>query len=884
MSTIPDVTQLLLRLGKGTPEEALSALRTSPEGLEEPEARTRSRQVGRNEVAREKPPTWWVQLVRAFINPFSLILVVLGVTSWVTDVLLADPGEATWAKVAIIASMIAISGVIQFWQEFRSRRAAEKLKALVWSTAAVLRRDPAAPSKPREIPFAEIVPGDIVYLDAGDLVPADLRLLKAQDLFVNESALTGEAMPVEKFAIPVTAEEAREARRDRETGNPLELNTLCFLGSNVVSGSAVGVVITTGDRTYFGALAKSVAGRRVLTSFDIGIKKVSWLLIWFIVAMAPAVFLLNGLTKHDWYAAFLFTVAVAVGLLPEMLPVIVATNLAKGAGNMAKQKVVVKKLNAIQNFGAMDVLCSDKTGTLTENRVVLVRHLDPAGRESDRVLALAYLNSSLQTGLENLMDQAIVERPPEDPGQVSGYRKVDEIPFDFARRRMSVVIEREPDPRQLICKGAVEEVLELCTTVEDDGKAVLFPSELRQRVGNLVADLNRDGMRVIAVARSEVPRKAQDNYRAEDEQQLTLVGFVAFLDPPKESAGQAVALLAEHGVTVKVITGDNEIVTERICREVNLGSGRTLLGSEIARLSDERLMSLVGDTMIFAKVDPMQKARIIRALRSAGHTVGYLGDGINDAAALREADVGISVDRAVDIAKESADIILLQQDLHVLQRGVAEGRTVFGNIMKYIKMTASSNFGNVFSVLIASAFLPFLPMLAIQLLLQNLLYDISQLAIPWDRMDPEFLAKPRKWEARGIARFMLAIGPISSVFDIVTFLVLWFVFKANSPAVQSLFQSGWFVEGLLSQTLIVHMIRTSRLPFVQSRASVPVLLLTGAVIAVGILVPFSPIGRSVGLQALPSGFFPLLALILAGYGLLTELAKRVYIRRYGAWL
>ncbi|MFI4957302.1 MAG: magnesium-translocating P-type ATPase [Gammaproteobacteria bacterium] len=890
----PELVSELLWLGKSTPEEAVVKLDSSMEGLTAEEAQQRIDQYGKNEVAHEKPPVWWVQLAKAFITPFSMILGALAATSLLTDVIMAPKGQEDWTKVIILTTMILLSTAIRFWQEFRSQLAAAGLRALVQNKALVTRvwadeeiNDllPSQPGIQREIPISELVPGDIVNLSAGDMVPADIRLLSSKDLFVSQSALTGESMPVEKYAKLTEVSDVSEKPSHTPATNPLELGTLCFMGTNVVSGTGLGIVVSTGNRTYFGAVAKSVIGERALTSFDKGVAKVSWLLIYFILVMVPIVFVLNAVTKHDWHEALFFALAVAVGLTPEMLPMIVTTNLAKGSLKMAKLKVIVKKLNAIQNFGAMDVLCTDKTGTLTENRVVLMRYLDADGNESGHVLTLAYLNSYFQTGLKNLMDLAILKKKDElnEAAEKDKYSKIDEIPFSFVRRRMSVVVNQKGGGHILICKGAVEEILKLCIHVEEGGACKPMTDEVRQQVSLLTHKMNEDGLRVVAVAYRLIEDK-KNFYHVDDEADMVLAGYIGFLDPPKESAKEAVRLLGSHGVTVKVITGDNEVVTRRICQDVDLTEGGVLLGDDIDKLSDAELALKAETTLIFAKTDPLQKARVVAALKSAGHTVGYMGDGINDAAAMREADVSVSVNTAVDIAKEAADIILLENDLLVLESGVMEGRTVFGNIMKYIKMAVSSNFGNVFSVLIASALLPFLPMLAIQILIQNLLYDFSQVALPWDRMDIEFLRKPRKWEAKGIFRFMLYMGPTSSVFDITTFALMWYVFGANTIEQQGLFQAGWFVEGLLSQTLIVHMLRTQKIPFIQSTASKPVLFGTITVMIIGILIPFTLFGKHIGLESLPLAYFPWLILTLLSYCVLTQLVKTWYIKKFKVWL
>ncbi|WP_030661179.1 magnesium-translocating P-type ATPase [Streptomyces rimosus] len=865
----------------------LQDLRTGRDGLLHDNAVARLERDGHNVVAHERAPRWYVQLAKAFWNPFILVLAALATVMYAQWLQVADT-EPFDPKIPILGAMVLISGLLRFWQEYRSNSSAAALRALVTTTTAVQRRAgrTQAPATV-EIPVADVVRGDIVKLAAGDLVPADLRLLTAKDLMVAQGALTGESLPVAKADTP--------AREHGGGADPVEADNLVLAGTSVTSGTATGVAVATGPDTYFGSMAGSLTGERPETGFDAGVKKVSFLLIRFMLVMVPLVFAVNGLTKGDWAQAVTFAVAVAVGLTPEMLPMVVTTNLARGAVAMARRKVVVKRLNAIQNLGAMDVLCTDKTGTLTEDRVVLHRCLDAYGRDADgddggEVLEYACLNSHFQTGLRNPMDQAVVARMHEAEEVIvdARFTLVDEVPFDFARRRMSVVLRRDgldgpADEHLLVTKGAVEEVLALCTRLADGGRHVELTDALRRQVAGAAEDHNRQGLRVLAVATRTLPA-TRDTYGVEDEAELTLRGFLAFLDPPKPDAAEALRALADSGIAVKVVTGDSEAVAARVCAEVGIAPGTVVTGPYLDLLDESQLAGLVRTTTVFAKVNPVQKARIVRALQGAGHTVGFLGDGINDAAALREADVGVSVDTAVDIAKESADIILLEKDLTVLGQGVLQGRRTFGNTVKYIKMTASSNFGNVFSVLAASAFIPFQPMLATQLLVQNLCYDISQLATPWDRMDEEYLRKPRAWDARGIGRFMLVLGPTSSVFDITTFLLMWHVFGADSEAHQALFQSGWFVEGLLTQTLVVHMLRTRRIPFVRSRATWPVLLMTALVMAFGIALPFSPLASALGMQALPLGYFPWLAGTLLAYCLLTQGVKTWYIRRFNSWL
>lgn len=872
-----------------TADETLLRLRSDALGLVERKAEARLQIYGRNQVEHDKAPPALVQLIQAFNNPFIYVLLALALVSFFTDywMPLRHGEETDLTGVIIIVTMVTLSGLLRFWQEFRTNKAAQALKSMVRTTATVLRRESVqqAPQK-QEVDITSLVPGDIIYLSAGDLVPADVRLLDSRDLFISQAILTGESLPVEKYDVTghVASKQASASDKDASL---LELGSVCLMGTNVSSGSAKAVVVATGGETYFGSLAKSIVGNRTQTAFDRGVNSVSWLLIRFMLVMVPVVLLINGLTKGDWLDASLFALAVAVGLTPEMLPMIVSSNLAKGAIAMSRRKVIVKRLNAIQNLGAMDILCTDKTGTLTQDNIILEHHLDCAGVENSRVLMLSWLNSHYQSGTPNLMDRAILRY---GKGRISAdmsdyYSKVDELPFDFVRRRVSVVVrDRRLNQQMLICKGAVEEMLSIASA-EREGKLIQPLNETRRaELLALAHQYNQQGFRVLLVAsRALAEPGLQQALSVADEQGLTIEGLLTFLDPPKESAAKAITALNENGVTVKVLTGDNPVVTARICQQVGIDCGEILTGEAIAAMSDEQLAQAAARSSVFAKLTPLQKSRILRALQQQGHTVGFLGDGINDAPALRDADVGISVDSAADIAKESSDIILLEKDLMVLEEGVMKGRETFGNIIKYLNMTASSNFGNVFSVLVASAFIPFLPMLAIHLLIQNLMYDLSQLALPWDKMDREFLRKPRKWDARNIKRFMLWIGPTSSIFDITTFALMWYVFAANSPAMQSLFQSGWFVEGLLSQTLVVHMLRTRKIPFIQSRAALPVLLTTACVMIAGILLPFSPLGAMVGLVPLPWSYFPWLLATLLGYCLVAQGMKTLYIKRFGQW-
>lgn len=813
--------------------------------------------------------------IMAFINPFIGVLTVLIIISYFLDVYLASPEEKDFTSIAIIATMVILSTILRFWQEYKTSVSSESLQKMVTNTCTVIRDN----GKEQETGISSLVPGDIVKLAAGDMIPADIRIVETKDLFVSQGTLTGESESIEKK--PVADCKCDTIR------TIVELDNICFMGSNVVSGSATGIVVSTGNNTYLGTIAKSIAGHRASTAFDKGIAKVSMLLIRFMLIMVPFVFLINGLTKGEWLDAFLFAVSVAVGLTPEMLPMIVTVNLSKGAVAMSRKKTIVKDLNAIQNFGAMNILCTDKTGTLTCDQIVLEKYINADGTSdnSRRILRHAYFNSFFQTGLKNLMDKAILSHVKELEMESvrESYKKVDEIPFDFARRRMSVVVEDINGKRQIITKGAVEEMMQICSHTEVGNKVVPFTPELRVKAYEISKKMNHQGLRVLAVAQKSFLSK-ENNFAVEDESGMVLIGYLAFLDPPKQSAAKAIKQLHAHGIEVKVVSGDNDAVVRTISRQVGIDTANVLTGAELSAMSDVQKQEAVLKTTVFAKVTPLQKTEIITILQGQGNTVGFLGDGINDAAALRQSDIGISVDSAVDIAKESADIILLEKDLMVLENGVIEGRRTFGNITKYMKMTASSNFGNMFSVLAASAFLPFLPMLSIHLLVQNLLYDISQTTIPFDRMDEDYLRKPRRWDASDLSRFMIFIGPISSIFDITTYLLMWYVFNCSSPVAQSLFQSGWFVEGLLSQTLIVHMIRTKKIPFIQSRASWPVMSMTLAIMAVGIIIPFTKFGSYIGLTPLPLSYFPWLAVTLIAYCVLTQLIKEWYIKKFKRWL
>jgi Mg2+-importing ATPase len=848
----------LLEKAHADTDTVLKELGSQLGGLSESEADSRLKQVGTNEIAREKRQSALMRLLSNIKNPLVLLLGVLGAVSYLTGDLRAT---------AVIFVMVVLGVVLRFFQEMRADNAAEKLKAMVSNTATLVRD-----GKEKEVSLKMLVPGDIIRLAAGDMVPADVRVLSAKDLFLNQVALTGEALPVEKKA----------AQPAVDIQNPLDLPNICFMGSSVQSGSSTAVVVHTGNKTYFGSLAASIVGQRQLTNFDKGVNRFTWLMIGFIAVMVPAVFLINGLVKHNWLEAFLFAIAVAVGLTPEMLPMIVTVNLSNGALAMSRKKVIVKRLNAIQNFGAMDVLCTDKTGTLTQGKIVLEKHLDVHGDPSEKVLNYGYLNSYHHTGLKNLLDQAILdhEELEEHLKADEKYRKIDEIPFDFVRRRMSVVVEDNTGLNTLICKGAVEEILGLCTRVELNGEIIAVQSEYDAKRRQIADDLNSQGFRVIALAYKEMPNASDEPvYSVKDESDLILLGFLAFLDPPKDTATEALKRLHGLNVEVKVLTGDNEIITAYICKEVGIPVEHLLLGSQIETMNETELAEAASASNVFARLVPAHKERIIRALQSKGRVLGFMGDGINDAPALKAADVGISVDSAVDITKESSDIILLENSLLVLEQGVLEGRRVFGNIVKYIKMAASSNFGNMFSVVGASAFLPFLPMLPIQVLTNNLLYDFSQTTIPTDEVDAEWLTKPRAWTIGKILHFILFIGPISSIFDYLTFFMMLYVF--NCWHNQALFHTGWFVESIFTQTLIIHVLRTNKIPFIESRASWPLILTSVIIVAVSAWLTVSPLANALGFVALPWLYWLFLAIMLLGYALLTQVVKTWFIRRFG---
>jgi len=855
--------------------DVLRSLSTSSSGLNEMEAAARLEKYGPNEVAQERKHEWLHRLWVAVRNPLVILLTILSILSYATDDI---PGGT------LMLVMVVLGVTLRFVQETKANNAAAKLKAMIKVTATVVRD-----GIQREIPLQHLVPGDVVKLSAGDMIPGDVRLLAAKDLFIIQATLTGESLPVEKS----------DARDTRTNISSIEHTNLCFLGTSVESGAATAVIVATGTQTYFGKMATSLAGQQTVTAFDKGVKRFVWLMLTFMLVMVPMVFLINGMMKHDWKTAFFFAMAVAVGLTPEMLPMIVSVCLSKGALAMSKKKVIVKKLNSIQNFGAMDVLCTDKTGTLTIDHVILELHVDVFKNESEQVLRDAYLISHFQTGLKNVLDRAVLKyKELHRELGIEKYKMVDEIPFDFSRRMMSVAIECPNGERQLLTKGAPEAVFAKCTHFESDGEILPMEPILVGDLVQQVNDLSEDGFRVLAVATKKLGE--QSTFTKADESGLVLTGYLAFLDPPKETAIKAIAALRQHGITVKVLTGDNDLVTRKVCTEVGIHAEKILLGSRVETLTNEQLAKEVETMDVFARLSPAHKKRVVQALQHNKHVVGFMGDGINDAPALRAADVGLSVDNAVDIAKESADMILLEKNLMVLEEGVIEGRKVFANILKYIRMGASSNFGNMFSVLGASAWLPFLPMQPIQVLTNNLLYDFSQVPIPTDNVGEQFIAKPRPWQMGEIAKFIIFIGPISSIFDYTTYALMWFYFKcsnlglaapmelaarfanaadADHTYAASLFSTGWFVESLMTQTLIVHVIRTNQIPFIQSRASWQLTMTTFAIMGIGMWLPFSPLARYLGFVPLPLQFWPFLLVTLVCYVGLTQLIKMWMVRK-----
>ena len=870
-------------------ESTFANYKTSALGLVDDQVEENRDTYGENVITKGQEDSMIKKIYESIINPFTVILLVIALVSFITNVWLAKPGEQDPTTSIIIVTLVLISGGIRFIQELRSDKAASNLSRMIVNTATVL-RDGAE----QEIPIDEIVVGDVIKLSAGDMIPADVVLIDSRDFFVQQSGLTGESDAVEKICL--------SKAESQNLDSLLASESLAFMGTNVISGRATALVLVVGDETMMGAIEQTINTYDEPTSFEREMNTISWLLIRLMLVMVPVVFVINGLTDGDWLEAGVFALSVGVGLTPEMLPMIITASLAKGSIIMAKEKVVIKKLNAIQDLGAIDILCTDKTGTLTQDEIVLEYPLDIHGELDLSVLRRAYLNSYFQTGLKNLMDRAIINRTQKEAKKHEivrdldqTFHKIDELPFDFERRRMSVIVKDEDGVVSMVTKGALEEMLSVSTYVEYKGEIKRLTDEVRQEVLAEVAQLNEQGLRVLGVS-YKTDLDENDIFSVEDERDMILTGYLAFLDPPKPSAAPAIKALAEYGVTTKILTGDNEKVTQAVCEKVGLDVERILLGSEIDTMTDQELAEVVETTTVFAKLSPDQKARIILCLKNNGHKVGYMGDGINDAPSMKVSDVGISVDTAVDIAKETADVILLDKDLMVLEKGLVEGRKVYANMTKYIKMTVSSNFGNIFSLLFASIFLPFLPMAPVHLIVLNLIYDLSCIALPFDNVDKEFLKKPRIWEANSIMRFMAWIGPISSVFDIITYMLLYFLVvpmilghgynhgATDAAAFIMVFQTGWFIESMWSQTMVIHMLRSPKLPFIQSRPAFSVVVTTLAAAFFVTSLPYSPLASILKLSQLNGLYFVLLFAIIVLYMLSVTVVKRIYIKKYKEWL
>ena len=856
---------LLLELS-GMDQKALFAkYQTDEEGLDPVQASDRLEEYGRNIIDFGNEKNLAVRIKDALINPFNIVLLVVAAITFVTDVVMAD--EPSFATFIMLVAVIIISATISFVQEEKSNNAAKKLQGMITNKLDVIRNGVET-----EISIEEIVPGDIVKLASGDMIPGDVRFIETKDLFIDQSQLTGESNPVEKFTVS-----------DTNVG-VTDLANIGFMGSNIVSGSAKAVILTTGGDTYFGSMAKSLNSYEEKSAFEKNLDSVSKLLIRFMLVTVPVIFIANFITKGSWLQSLMFGITIAVGIMPEMLPVIMNSSLARGAINMSRKKTIVKRLGAIQTFGEMDVFCTDKTGTLTQDEIILEKYMDVLGREDKRILRHAFLNSYFQTGLKNLMDVAIINRAEKEELSFlkEAYVREDEIPFDFSRRRMSVVLKDQNGKRQLITKGAVEEILSICSFIEIDGEVKEITDELIVNAKKIAEENNLEGIRVIAVAQKNNVHGV-NVFGVQDESDMVLIGFVGFLDPPKESAGTAIAALRKNGVRTVVLTGDSEGVAINICGRLGFSTDMTLTGVKIEAMSDEELAEACEKCDIFSKLSPYQKQRVVKMFQSKGHTVGYMGDGINDSLPLKQADIGISVDNAVDIAKEVADIILLEKDLNVLDEGVVEGRSTFANMSKYLKMSVSGNFGNMFSVLIASIFLPFLPMLPVHILVQNLLNDFAQLGMPFDHVESNYIEKPKRWDLSGIKGFMVSFGLLSTVLDVLCFLVLWFVFGYNNPDMAGYFQCGWFMFGVISQTMVIHTIRTPKIPFIGDRALVQLTVSTLAIIVVTLLIGFTGIASFFSLPVMPIAYLPWIIGLMAVYMILAQIMKTIYIKRHKDW-
>ena len=857
----------LKEYGKMDSEKLLKELKTSLNGLSCIEIEEKQEEYGKNILDLKNNNTTLNRLKEAFINPFNIVLILVAIITFFTDVIIS--ANKDYLTFTLIVSTVFISAMISFFQQTSSDKAAQKLKKMISNKIDVIRDGRQA-----VVDVEEIVPGDIVKLSSGDMLPGDVRIIENKDLFIDQASLTGESNPVEKFS--------KLKEKDEEL---TDLSNIGFMGTNVVSGSATAVVVGTGNQTYFGSMAKSLYSVSEKNSFERGVDSVSKLLIKFMVVMVPIILAINLLTKGDWWDSLIFAITIAVGLTPEMLPVIMTSTLAKGAVDMSKKKTIVKRLSSIQTFGEMNILCTDKTGTLTEDEIVLEKYMDVTGNESTRVLKHAFLNSYFQTGLKNLIDVAIISRAEKENMNIlkETYIREDEIPFDFSRRRMSVVLRDQNNKRQLITKGAVDEIMSICSYIDINGNAEELTEELRKKAYEVYEKNNHDGLRIVAVAQKN-HINGIETFGINDEQNMVLIGFVGFLDPPKQSAKEAIIALKKHGVDTVVLTGDSEGVAINVCKKVGISTKNSLTGKEIEEMSDEELKERSKECHLYSKLSPLQKQRIVRIYQEQGNTVGYMGDGINDSPPLKQADVGISVDTAVDIAKETADIILLEKDLNVLEEGVITGRKTFTNILKYLKMATSGNFGNMLSIIIASLFLPFLPMLPIHILIQNLLNDFAQIGMPFDNVDKEYLQKPKKWNTDGIKRFMFAFGTISTVLDIICFSILWFVMKFNTIEKAVLFQTGWFAFGIISQTLIIHLMRTSKIPFITSKPSKQLVVSTVLITNLTLIISFTNVAVIFDLNKLPMQYGFIILLLMIVYAMIIQIYKKIYLRNNGEWL
>lgn len=861
-----NIQEMIKKYSNISTEKLFEDYSTSFDGISIVEIDDRIEKYGKNNIEIKSDNTIFYRLKEAIINPFNIVLILVAIITFVTDVVIATKKD--YATFLLIISTVIISAIISLVQETKSDNAAKKLKKMISNKIDVIRDGTLS-----IVDVENIVPGDIVRLSSGDMIPGDVRFLEAKDLFIDQASLTGESNPVEKFTISKNNEEITD------------IDNIGFMGTNIVSGSATAIVLATGNNTYFGSMAKSLYSVNEKNSFEKGIDDVSKLLIRFMIVMLPIILIINLLTKNDWWSSLIFAITIAVGLTPEMLPVIMTSTMAKGAVDMSKKRTIVKRLSAIQTFGEMNILCTDKTGTLTEDEIVLEKYMDVSGNENIRILKHAFLNSYFQTGLKNLIDVAIISRAEKEKLNIlkEKYIRDDEIPFDFARRRMSVVLKDDSGKRQLITKGAVDEVMSICSFIDIDGKVEVMTEELREQAYSVYEKHNNEGLRVLAVAQKNNIHDIEI-FGVQDESDMVLIGFVGFLDPPKESAKQAITALKKHGVDTVVLTGDSEGVALNVCKKVGIKVENRLTGKDLENMTDDELKERIKNCHLYSKLSPLQKQRVVRIYQENGNTVGYMGDGINDSPPLKQADVGISVDTAVDIAKETADIILLEKDLNVLEEGVINGRKTFTNVLKYIKMATSGNFGNMLSIIIASIFLPFLPLLPIHILIQNLLCDFAQIGMPFDNVDKEYIEKPKKWNTKGIKQFMFAFGTISTMLDLVCFTVLWFVLKFNTLEKAALFQTGWFAFGIISQTVIIHMIRTNKTPFVKSKSSKQLLISTFVITAITLMITFTNVATIFDLKRLPYNYMLWIVILLGIYIVLIQVYKKIYLKNNKEWL